>query len=91
MNKYKITNVDAVKGQVTFQILDGTTVVMTDTRGDLPFENAGDDKELDAILSKFANDVVADKATRTVDAEVTKMVGVSKTAKTEAELAAKET
>lgn len=78
MAKYKITNIDE-KGKVTFQILSGSTVVMTDTRQDLPVESK---EEVDEILSKFANDVEADfVSTVTVDPELTKIVNKAQEAK----------
>lgn len=78
MAKYKITNIDEVKGHITFQVLDGTTVVMTDTRCDLPVDNK---EEVDAILSEFANAVVADQPSVTVDPELTKIVNKAQEAK----------
>lgn len=81
MAKYKITNIDEVKGHITFQVLDGTTVVMTDTRCDLPVDNK---EEVDAILSDFANAVVADQPTVTVDPELTKIVNKAQEAKVSA-------
>lgn len=78
MAKYKITNIDE-KGKVTFQVLSGTTVIMTDTRQDLPVESK---EEVDEILSKFANDVEADfVSTVTVDPELTKIVNKAQEAK----------
>jgi|CXWK01.1.fsa_nt_gi hypothetical protein len=78
MAKYKITNIDE-KGKVTFQVLSGSTVVMTDTRQDLPVESK---EEVDEILSKFANDVEADfVSTVTVDPELTKIVNKAQEAK----------
>jgi hypothetical protein len=78
MAKYKITNIDE-KGKVTFQILSGSTVIMTDTRQDLPVESK---EEVDEILSKFANDVEADfVSTVTVDPELTKIVNKAQEAK----------
>lgn len=79
MAKYKITNIDEVKGHVTFQVLDGSTVVMTDTRCDLPI---GDKEAVDAILSEFANAVVADQTPVGVDPELTKIVNKAQDAKT---------
>jgi len=79
MAKYKITNIDEAKGHITFQVLDGTTVVMTDTRCDLPI---GDKEQVDAILSDFANAVVADQSTVEVDPELTKIVNKAQEAKT---------
>jgi len=78
MAKYKITNIDE-QGKVTFQVLSGTTVVMEDTRGDLPVESK---EEVDAILSKFANAVVADQPSVVVDPELTKIVNKAQEAKT---------
>ena len=67
------------KGKVTFQILSGSTVIMTDTRQDLPVESK---EEVDEILSKFANDVEADfVSTVTVDPELTKIVNKAQEAK----------
>lgn len=78
MAKYKITNIDE-KGFVTFQVLSGTTVVMTDTRQDLPVESKD---EVDVILSDFANKVEADfTSTVTVDPELTKIVNKAQEAK----------
>lgn len=78
MAKYKITNIDE-QGKVTFQVLSGTTVVMEDTRGDLPVESK---EEVDAILSKFANEVEADFTSAvTVDPELTKIVNKAQEAK----------
>jgi len=78
MAKYKITNIDE-KGKVAFQILSGTTVIMTDTRQDLPVESK---EAVDAILSDFANAVEADfTATVTVDPELTKIVNKAQEAK----------
>lgn len=79
MAKYKITNIDEAKGHITFQVLDGTTVVMTDTRQDLPI---GDKEAVDVILSDFANAVVADQPTVEVDPELTKIVNKAQEAKT---------
>lgn len=79
MAKYKITNIDEAKGHITFQVLDGTTVVMTDTRQDLPVDNK---EEVDKILSDFANAVVADQPTVAVDPELTKIVNKAQEAKT---------
>lgn len=80
MAKYKITNIDEAKGHITFQVLDGTTVVMTDTRCDLPIDNK---EEVDTILSEFANAVVADQpAVKAVDPELTKIVNKAQEAKT---------
>lgn len=78
MAKYKITNISE-DGKVTFQVLDGTTVVMTDTRQDLPVE---DKEAVDAILSDFAIAVVADQTPVTVDPELTKIVNKAQDAKT---------
>ena len=79
MAKYKITNIDSETGKVTFQVLSGTTVVMTDTRQDLPVESKD---EVDEILSKFANEVEADfTSTVTVDPELTKIVNKVQEAK----------
>lgn len=87
MAKYKITNIDE-KGKVTFQILSGSTVVMTDTRQDLPVESK---EEVDEILSKFANDVEADfVSTVTVDPELTKIVNKAQEAKISVEVAVDE-
>lgn len=80
MAKYKITKIDD-DGKVTFQVLSGTTVVMTDTRQDLP---VGDKEEVDAILSDFANAVVADQPSVTVDPELTKIVNKAQEAKVSA-------
>ena len=77
MAKYKITNIDN-DGKVTFQVLDGTTVVMEDTRCDLPVESK---EEVDAILSDFANAVVADQPTIDIDPELTKIVNKAQEAK----------
>ena len=78
MANYKITNIDE-KVKVTFQVLSGSTVVMTDTRQDLPVESK---EEVDEILSKFANDVEADfVSTVTVDPELTKIVNKAQEAK----------
>jgi len=79
MAKYKITKIDD-DGKVTFQVLSGTTVVMTDTRQDLPVESK---EQVDEILSKFANEVEADYvATVEVDPELTKIVNKAQEAKT---------
>lgn len=79
MAKYKVTNIDSETGKVTFQVLSGTTVVMTDTRQDLPVESKD---EVDEILSKFANEVEADfTSTVTVDPELTKIVNKAQEAK----------
>ena len=87
MAKYKITNIDE-KGKVTFQVLSGTTVIMTDTRGDLPVESKD---EVDKELSKFANAVEADyAATVTVDPELTKIVNKAQEAKISVEVAVDE-
>jgi predicted house-cleaning NTP pyrophosphatase (Maf/HAM1 superfamily) len=87
MAKYKITNIDE-KGKVTFQVLSGSTVVMTDTRQDLPVESK---EEVDEILSKFANDVEADfVSTVTVDPELTKIVNKAQEAKISVEVAVDE-
>lgn len=80
MAKYKITNIDE-QGKVTFQVLSGTTVVMEDTRGDLPVESK---EEVDAILSDFANAVVADQPTIDIDPELTKIVNKAQEAKVSA-------
>lgn len=80
MAKYKITNIDE-QGKVTFQVLDGTTVVMTDTRQDLPVDNK---EEVDKVLSDFANAVVADQPTVVVDPELTKIVNKAQEAKVSA-------
>lgn len=78
MAKYKITNIDE-QGKVTFQVLSGTTVVMEDTRQDLPVESK---EEVDKILSDFANAVEADfVSTVTVDPELTKIVNKAQEAK----------
>jgi hypothetical protein len=87
MAKYKITNIDE-KGRVTFQVLSGTTVIMTDTRQDLPVESKD---EVDTILSDFANAVEADfTATVTVDPELTKIVNKAQEAKISVEVAVDE-
>jgi hypothetical protein len=79
MAKYKITSIDEQTGKVTFEVLNGTTVIMTDTRGDLPVESKED---VDEILSKFANEVEADfTSTITVDPELTKIVNKAQDAK----------
>ena len=94
MAKYKITNIDEVKGHITFQVLDGTTVVMTDTRCDLPIENTDEvnaKEAVDAILSDFANKVVADQPTvKAVDPELTKIVNKAQEAKISVEVAVDE-
>jgi len=79
MAKYKITNIDEVKGHVTFQVLDGAKVILTDTRCDLPI----DDKEaVDVELSRFANEVVGStKESLKTDTALTEIVGVAQTAK----------
>lgn len=88
MAKYKITNIDEVKGHITFQVLDGTTVVMTDTRCDLPLANTDEvnaKEAVDTILSEFANAVVADQpAVKAVDPELTKIVNKAQEAKVSA-------
>lgn len=87
MAKYKITNIDE-KGKVTFQILSGTTVIMEDTRQDLPVESKD---EVDKELSKFANAVEADfTATVTVDPELIKIVNKVQEAKISVEVAVDE-
>ncbi len=87
MAKYKITNIDE-KGKVTFQVLSGTTVIMTDRRQDLPVESKD---EVDKELSKFANAVEADyTATVTVDPELTKIVNKAQDAKISVEVAVDE-
>lgn len=88
MSKYKITNIDSVKGHVTFESQrDNGTVIKTDTRGDLPLD---DKVALDAILSAYANAVEADvTSVKTVAPEITAMVGVAQTSKTKVQLEAK--
>jgi hypothetical protein len=79
MAKYKITNIDDKTGNVTFQILNGTTVLITDTRGGLPVDNK---EQVDEILSEVANQVEANLITTiTIDPELTKIVNKAQEAK----------
>ena len=79
MTKYKITNIDDKTGNVTFQILNGATVLMTDTRGGLP---VGNKEQVDEILSEVANQVEANLITTiTIDPELTKIVNKAQEAK----------
>ena len=79
MAKYKITNIDDKTGNVTFQILNGTTVLMADTRGGLPVDNK---EQVDEILSEVANQVEANLITTiTIDPELTKIVNKAQEAR----------
>lgn len=79
MAKYKITNIDEQTGKVTFEVLSGNTVIMRDTRQDLPVDSK---EEVDRILSDFATAVEADYvASIEVDPELTKIVNKAQDAK----------
>lgn len=82
MAQYKITDIDEAKGHISFQVISGGSVIMTDTRQDLPIDNK---EEVDKILSDFAAAVEADyqkQESADVDPELTKIVNKAQNAKT---------
>lgn len=73
MAKYKITNIDEAAGHISFDIIVGGKVVLSDKRGDLPVDDMGAVKaELERVTLLHEADV---KAARKTDTKLTALLG----------------
>lgn len=57
MANYKVTATDETKGHISFDVLDGKTAILSDTRCDVSLDDL---EAQDAELTRFSDVVIAD-------------------------------